>query len=84
MRHEECTTNLAAIGVVTISVENLFIQINVVYVHGSVEGDGDHLRYLVGFDASGDASTVGGAETVREDALVGIAVWSSIGVHIDG
>lgn len=84
MGHEEGAANLAAVGIVAAPVEDFFVQVYVVHVDGSIEGDGDHLGDVGGFQVSGDSGTVGGAETVGEDALSRVAIWSPVGISFHG
>lgn len=53
------TFSLAAVGVETKSAEDLFVQINVVGVHGAVESERDHLGDVAGLQFAGNASTIG-------------------------
>lgn len=77
---EEGTADLAAVGVVAKAVEYFFVEVDVVDVDGTVESERDHLWYVNGFQVTGNAGTVGGAETVGEDALRGVAVWCAVGI----
>lgn len=84
MRDEEGTADLAAVRILTLPVEDLLVQIDVVDVHGAVERDGDHLRHLLRIDVAGDASTVGGTVAIGQDALRGIAIGSAIRIGLHG
>lgn len=44
VRYEEGGLDVAAIGVLPLSVEDLFVELDIVVVDGIIEGDGDHLR----------------------------------------
>lgn len=46
VRHEERASDLAAVGVLPLAVEDLVVEVDVVHVDGAVEGDGDHLGHL--------------------------------------
>jgi hypothetical protein len=79
VRHEEGSTNLAAIGVLTLTIEDVLVQVNIVDVNGSIECDGDHLGHLRWFNVAGNASSVSGTEAIGQDTLgcvaVGRTVW---------
>lgn len=83
VRDEEGTADLTAVGVGAQSVEDLFVEVDVVDVDGAVECKRDHLWDVHGFQVAGDASTVGGAETVGEHALGGVAVWCAVGISFN-
>ena len=78
--HEERSLDLAAIRILSFSVEDILVEVHVVGVDGSVEGDGDHLGDLGGVDVAGHPRPVGGAEAVRKLALGEVTVWGSVGV----
>ena len=40
--------NVAAIGILSLSIEHLLIQIDVVIINGIVEGDGNHHGNILG------------------------------------
>lgn len=84
VRDEEGTADLAAVRILTLPVEDLLVQVDVVDVHGAVERDRDHLRHLLRIDVTGDASTIGGAVAVGQDALRGIAIRSAIRIGLHG
>jgi hypothetical protein len=44
--YEKGTPDLATVRVLTLAVEDLIVQVDVINVHGSVECNGDHLRNL--------------------------------------
>ena len=81
---EEGTADLAAVGVHSVSVEDLVIEIDVVDVDGSVEGDGDHLGHLLGLKTSRDTRAVSRAVAVRQHALGRVAVGCTIRVSFHG
>lgn len=80
VRREESAPNLAAVRVLPLAVEDFVVEVDVVHVDGTVEGDGDHLRHLVGLDVARDAGAVGGAEAVGQHALRGVAVRRAVRV----
>lgn len=86
VRDEESASDLASVRVLTLAIEDLFVQVDVIYVHGSVESDRDHLGYLGRLDVSGDPGSIGGTIAVGEHALRWIAVWRAIwiGFHSCG
>lgn len=46
VRDEEGTLDLTTVGVGALAIEDFFVQIDIVDVDGTIEGDGDHLRYI--------------------------------------
>ena len=78
------TFDLAAVGVLTKSAKDLFIKIDIVGIHGTVEGQGDHLGNIDGLQFAGDSGTIGGAETVGQTALSGITFRSAVGIGFHG
>ena len=73
------------------SIENLTVEVNVVVVDGIVEGDSDHLRYILASRTSGTnlaqvawyLCTILRTETVRKFANVAITWWCSVGVSVN-
>ena len=43
---EESSSNLTSIRIGPLTVEYILVQVDVIYVNGPVEGDGDHLGYV--------------------------------------
>lgn len=84
VRDEEGTADLAAVRILTLPVEDLVVQIDVVDIHGAVERDRDHLRHLLRIDVTGDASAVSGTVAIGQDALFGIAIGSAIRIGLHG
>lgn len=82
--HEEGASDLAAVGVLALTVEDVLVQVDVVDVDGTVEGERDHLRHLVGLNVAGDAGAVGRAEAVGQHALGGVAVRRAVRITLDG
>lgn len=78
------TLDLAAVRVLADTAENLFVQINVVDVHGTVEGECDHLWHVVGFDLAWNTGTISRAETIGQVALSWVALGGSVRVGFDG
>jgi len=81
--NKERSLDLAAIRILSFSVEDILIEVHIVGVDGSVKGDGDHLRDLVGVDAPGDPGAIRRAETVRELTLGQVAVRSSVRILVN-
>lgn len=50
--------NVASIGILALSIENILVQLDVVVVDRIIEGDGDHLRHVFGGQVSRDGGTV--------------------------
>merc|ERR1719513_394048 len=81
--HEERSLDLAAIRILSFSVEDILVEVHVVGVDGSVEGDGDHLGDLVGVDPPWDPGAIRRTETVRELTLGQVAVRSSVRILVN-
>ena len=78
--HEESALDLTAVWILSLAIEQFLIEINVVRVDGSIEGDGDHLRNLVRVDISRDSRPVWRTETVGKLTFGQVAVRSSVGI----
>lgn len=59
MRDEEGSSDLTAVGVRALAVEDFFVEVDVVDVDGSVEGDRYHLGYLGWLEVTWDSGAVG-------------------------
>jgi hypothetical protein len=73
VRNKESGFDVAVVGVLSSSVEDLLVQVDVVVVDCVVEGDGDHLRNVVAFFIGGTKisryfSPVFGAEAIGQFA----------------
>ena len=79
---EEGSLDVAAVGVLTLSVENVLIQLDIVVVDGVVKSDRDHLRHILSREVAGDGGAVLRAEAVWQEAHRGVAGWSSIRVVV--
>uniref|UniRef100_A0A2M4DFU3 Putative secreted protein n=1 Tax=Anopheles darlingi TaxID=43151 RepID=A0A2M4DFU3_ANODA len=84
VRDEVRTANLATVRVLTLTVEDVLVQVNVVHVDRTVKGDGDHLWYLLRFDVSGNASSVGRTEAIGQNTLRRIAIRSTVRIQLNG
>ena len=85
VRDKEGGLNVAAVGVPSLPVEDLVVQVNVVVVDGVIEGDRDHLwdsvtSVVVGAKISGNFGTVLGTEAVRKFADVLVTEWRAVGI----
>lgn len=58
VRNEECTLDWASVWILTGSVEDIIVQIDVVNIHGTVECQCDHLWHLSWFNVAGNARSV--------------------------
>lgn len=81
--HEEGGSDLAAVGVLALAVEEVLVQVDVVDVDGTVEGERDHLGHLAGLNVAGDASAISRAEAVGEHALGRVAVGRTVRVSLN-
>lgn len=75
--------DVAAVRIFPFAVEDLCIEVDIVVVDGVIEGDSDHLWHVTSGQVSGDHGAVLRAETVRQNALRGVAVWGSVRVIVD-
>lgn len=82
VRHEEGCLDITAVWIFALAVEDIFVQADVVVVDGVIEGDRDHLRYILGREVAGYRGTVLRAEAVGQGTHGGIARWSSIGIIV--
>lgn len=80
---EEGGFDVATVRIFTFPVEDFFVEFNVVIVDGVVEGDGDHLRHVLGGQVAGDDGAVLRAEAVRQHALRRVARRSAVRVVVD-
>lgn len=65
VRYEERGLDVTAIGILAVSVEDIFVQLDVVVIDCIIECDGDHLGNILGWEVSRDSSAILGTETVR-------------------
>lgn len=84
VRNEECTADLATVRILTLPVEDLIVEIDIVHVHGTVKSDRDHLRHLLGINVAGYTGTIGRTVAIGQDALRWIAIRSAIGIGLHG
>lgn len=84
MRHVEGALHAAAVGVGTLSIEDLLEDSNVVRVDGTIEGDGDHLGHLRWLQTSGNPGTIRRAEAVRQLTLAEITIGGPVGILVNG
>lgn len=68
VRDEEGRLDVATVRILSLPVEDLFVEADVVVVDGVIERDGDHLRHVLGGQVAGDRGAVLGAEAVGEHA----------------
>lgn len=83
VRYKEGTLDGATVGILTLAIEYILVQINVVHIDGTVERNGDHLWHLLGLNATGNPCAISGAEAVGQSTLCGIALWCTVGILID-
>lgn len=58
MGDEESRLNIATVGILALSIEYFFVELNVVVVDSVVESDGDHLGYISRWQVAGDDRAV--------------------------
>lgn len=81
--HEEGGLDVAAVGVLAVTVEDFFVQLDVVVVDGVIEGDGDHLRHIFGGQVARNGGSIFRTEAVWKDADRWVAGWRSVGVVVN-
>lgn len=62
--HEKGSLDGTTVGVLSVGVKDVVVEIHVVTIDCIIKGDGDHLRHGVGNQVSGDSGSVSAAETV--------------------
>jgi hypothetical protein len=88
VRHKEGGFDVAAVGITTLLVEDLGVEIDVVVVNGVVKGDRHHLGHAIativlGTEVAGDFGAVLGAEAIGQLANVLVAGWGAVGIRVD-
>ena len=82
VRHKESALGLTPIGVKSLLLEDILINVDVVHIHSPVEGQGDHHRDLGDLEVAWDLGSVRGAEAVGQGALSQITFGRTVGVFI--
>lgn len=82
VRNEEGGLDVTAVGILSVSVKDVLVQLDVVVVDGIIECDGDHLGNVFGWQVPRDRSAVLGAETVRQDTDRWVAGRSPVRVVV--
>lgn len=82
MRDEECGLDVAAIGVASLPVEDLLVELYVVVIDGVVESDSNHLWDVLGGQAVRYSGSIFRTETVWENAHCWITRWCSVRVVV--
>jgi len=91
VRDEEGGLDVTAVGVLSLLVKDFLVQVDVVVVDGIIEGNCDHLGYIlaVGSGGSNFAETAGNlcavlrAEAVGKFADVGVASGSAVRIGVN-
>ena len=84
VRYKECSLDAATVWILTLTIENVFIQIDVVNIDGTVECQCDHLWHLTWFNVAWNTSSIGWTETIWQCTLGGVTFWSTVWIQIDG
>lgn len=66
VRDEEGGLDVTAVGILSVSVKDVFVQLDVVVVDGIIEGDGDHLGNVLGWEVPRNRSAILWTEAVRQ------------------
>lgn len=75
--------DVASVRILTLAIEHLLVQKDVVVVDGVVEGDGDHHGDVLGRQIAGHCRAVLGAEAVGQYAHRWVARRRSVGIVVD-
>jgi hypothetical protein len=75
--------NVASVWVLSLPVEDLFVQVDVVVVDGIIEGDGDHHGNIFGWQVPGNRCAVLRAEAVGQNAHSWVAWRRTVGIGFD-
>lgn len=82
VRDEESSLDVATVRILTLAVEDLLIEADVVVVDGVVEGYRNHLRHILEREIPGYCRTILRAETVGQNTHGGVAWWGSIRIVV--
>lgn len=82
VRDEERGLDVATVGILSLAVEDLFVERYVVVVDGVVEGDGDHLGHVLVRQVAGYGRTVFRTEAVRQHTDRRVARRCSVGIVV--
>jgi hypothetical protein len=80
--HEECRFDVAAVGILSLSIEHFLVELDVVVVDGIVEGDGDHLWDVFRGQIARNCRPILRAEAVGQHTHRWIAWWSAIRIGL--
>jgi hypothetical protein len=75
--------NVASVWVLSLSVKDIFVQIDVVVVDGIVERDGDHHGNIFRRQIPGHSRAILRAEAIGQNAHSWIARWRTVGIVVD-
>merc|ERR1719354_271375 len=82
MGHKESSSGCASIGVQSLRVEELVVNINVLSIHSASKGKRDHLRYIANLQLATlntwSLGTIRRAVTVRQDTFRSVANICSV------
>ena len=82
VRDKERSLDGASVGVLAIRMEDVVVEVHVIYVDGVVEGDGHHLWGIHGIQVAGDSRAVCAAKAVGQDAHAQVARGSPVRVLV--
>lgn len=80
---EEGGLDVAAVWVLALAIKHFLVEFDVVVVDGIIEGDGDHLRDVLGGQVPGNCGTIFRAEAIGQHAHCGVAGGSTVGIIVD-
>lgn len=75
--------DVASVRILSFSIENLLIQVDVIVVDGIVECDGDHLWHIFRWQITGNGCAVFRTKAIRKHTDRWIAWWSTIWIVVD-
>jgi hypothetical protein len=65
VRDEKAGLDVAAVGILSVAIKYVLVQLDIIVVDGIIECDSDHLGNVFGWKVPRDRSTVLGTEAVR-------------------
>lgn len=80
--HEEGGLDIATVRILPFSVEDLFVETDVVVVDSVVEGDSDHLWDVLRWQVARNHGSILGAEAIGKDTDHWVTRGCSVGVVV--
>lgn len=80
---KECRFDITTIWIFSLSIKDIFVQLNVVVVNGIIKGNCNHHGNIFGGQIPRNCSSIFGTEAIRQDTNCGITWGSAIWIVID-